>query len=176
MCISRQMAGCGSLSAWYASRMRLGSAIFALCTIWVLTGCGGPDDATPVACLDGPGAYLGALGDAPGEVRLNGGVPISDCLAENQTGGDLANVGAAMLSATTKLNAAARADPGGAANLQLGYLLGAAQRGAEGTEGIHAELIRRLSAAARYSPDSRPLRPPFLPTYREGFDAGHARG
>ena len=62
-----------------------------------------------------------------------------------------------MLTAATKLNAEARAEPGGAANLQLGYLLGAAQRGADGTEGIHAELIRRLSAAARYSPDNRPL-------------------
>ena len=66
-----------------------------------------------------------------------------------------------MLTATTKLNAEARAKPGGAANLQLGYLLGAARRGADGTEGIHAELIRRLSAAARYSPDNRPLPPAF---------------
>ncbi|HXS46126.1 MAG TPA: hypothetical protein VN756_01535, partial [Solirubrobacterales bacterium] len=71
-----------------------------------------------------------------------------------------------------KLNAEARAEPGGAANLELGYLLGAAQSGADGTDGIHAELIRRLSAAARYSPDNRPLSPRFLRTYREGFDAG----
>jgi len=139
-------------------------------------GCGRPDDATPVACLDGPGAYTHALGDAPAEVKLSGEVPISDCLAENQTGGDLATVGAAMLTAATKLNAEARANPGNAANLQLGYLLGAAQRGAEHTEGIHAELIRRLSAAARYSPDNRPLPARFLHAYRKGYDAGSARG
>ena len=60
--------------------------------------------------------------------------------------------------------------------MQLGYLLGAAQRGADGTEGIHDELIRRLSAAARYSPDNRPLPAAFLRTYREGFDAGEAGG
>lgn len=154
--------------------------IAALCLIASLTlaaaGCGGPSDTTPVACLDGAGAYEAALGDVPGTVELSGEVPISDCLAKNQTGGDLATVGTAMLAAATKLNAGARAEPGGAANLQLGYLLGAAQRGAERTSGIHAELIRRLSAAARYSPDNRPLPPAFMRTYRRGYDAGLARG
>ena len=152
--------------------MRRTLLLAAVAGLVAVAGCGGPNDSTPVACLDGAAAYLGALGDAPGEVRLSGEVPISDCLAKNQKAGDLATVGAAMLSATTKLNAEARAQPGGNANLQLGYLLGAAQHGADGTEGIHAELIRRLSAAARYSPDNRPLPPLFLRTYREGFDAG----
>lgn len=141
-----------------------------------IAGCGGTSDATPVACLDGSGAYVGALGDAPGEVRLSGEVTISDCLAENQEGGGLATVGTAMVEAATELNAEARANPGGAANLRLGYLLGAAQRGADGTGGIHAELIRRLAAAARYNPGNRPLPPSFLRTYRRGYDAGHEIG
>ena len=81
-----------------------------------------------------------------------------------------------MVGAATKLNAEARAEPGGDANLQLGYLLGAAERGADETEGIHAELIRRLTAAARYSPDNRPPSAAFLRAYREGFDAGQRRG
>jgi hypothetical protein len=37
-------------------------------------------------------------------------------------------------------------------------------------------LIRRLTAAARYSPDNRPPPATFLEAYRRGFDAGHARG
>lgn len=139
-------------------------------------GCGDTGEATPVACLEGADTYMGALDDAPGAVRLSGEVPISDCLAENQPGGQLATVGMAMVSAATRLNAEARAQPGGTANLELGYLLGAAQRGAEGTSGIHAELVRRLAAAARYSPQSQPLSPLFLRTYREGVDAGRARG
>jgi hypothetical protein len=147
-----------------------------IASLIALTGCGGPDDATPVACLEGAPAYLRALRDAPGEVELSGTTPISNCLAENQTGGDLAAVGAAMLAAATKLNAEARAEPGGDANLQLGYLLGAAQRGGEGTEGIHTDLIRRLSAAARYSPEDQPLPATFLDAYQRGFDAGHVRG
>jgi hypothetical protein len=139
-------------------------------------GCGDAEDSTPVACLEGVTAYRAALEDAPGEVRLDGEVPISDCLAANQSGGDLAEIGTAMLAAATELNAEARGQPGGSSNLQLGYLLGAAQRGAEESEGIHAELIRRLSAAARYSPDNRPLPADFLSTYRAGFDAGRSGG
>lgn len=148
-----------------------------LCALAVfLSGCGGTSDGTPVACLDGAGAYRGALGDAPGEVRLSGEVPISDCLAENQKGGDLAAVGGTMLEVATTLNAAARQDPGGDANLQLGYLLGAAERGATESGGIHADLVRRLAVAARYSPGTQQLPAAFLETYREGFDAGRARG
>jgi len=151
--------------------------VIAMAVLGMLAaGCGGPDDSTPVACLEGAGAYLRALERAPGEVRLEGETPISGCLAENQAGGDLAAVGTAMVTAATRLNAAARAAPGGAANVQLGYLLGAAERGAERTQGIHAELVRRLAAAARYSPDNRPLPPAFQRAYREGFDAGRDRG
>jgi hypothetical protein len=142
----------------------------------VAIGCSEPSDSTPVACLEGTGAYVKALTDAPAAVKLHGETPISECLAENQQAGDLATVGTALVAATTRLNAEARAEPGGDANLQLGYLLGAAERGAEGTDGIHADLIRRLSAAARYSPDNRPLPPAFLHAYREGFDAGQASG
>jgi hypothetical protein len=157
--------------------MRRALAIAAATAVGLLaTGCGEPSDSTPVACLEGTGAYVKALADAPGAVRLSGETPIGDCLAENQKAGDLATVGTALVAAATRLNAEARAEPGGDANLQLGYLLGAAEHGAEDTNGIHADLIRRLIAAARYSPDNRPLPPVFLRAYREGFDAGEARG
>jgi hypothetical protein len=157
-------------------RMRCLLPLAFVASLIVLGGCGSPDDSTPVACLEGAPAYLRALQDAPGQVELSATTPISDCLAQNQTGGDLATVGAAMLTAATRLNVEARAEPGGPANLQLGYLLGAAERGADGTEGIHAELIRRLSAAARYSPDNQSLPATFLAAYQRGFDAGRAHG
>jgi hypothetical protein len=158
-------------------RMRRLAAIAAVAGgLLGVAGCGSPSDATPVACLEGTQTYLRALERAPGKVRLAGETPISDCLAENQKGGDLAAVGMAMVSAATRLNGEARARPGGAANLRLGYLLGAAERGAEGTEGIHADLIRRLVAAARYSPDNRPLPATFYRTYRSGYAAGQKNG
>lgn len=156
--------------------MRAGVAAIALSALAVLAGCGSTDSSTPVGCLERPGPYLAALKAAPGAVELSDGTPISDCLVENQPGGDLATVGTAMVVTATRLNAEARERPGGAANLRLGYLLGAAERGAEDTSGIHTDLVRRLTAAARYSPTDRPLPATFLETYREGFDAGRARG
>jgi len=156
--------------------MRRPLALCALALALIAVGCGQPSDTTPVACLEGKGAYLKALGAAPGEVKLRGETLISECLAENQKAGDLATVGTALVEAVTKLNAEARVEPGGDANLKLGYLLGAAERGASQTNGIHAELIRRLTTAARYSPDSRPPSADFLRVYREGFDAGQAGG
>jgi hypothetical protein len=154
-------------------RARIAITLLAL---GVLAGCGSTDSSTPVACLEGEGVYLKALDKAPGEVKLGGETLISECLAENQKAGDLATVGTALVGAATKLNAEARAEPGGDANLRLGYLLGAAERGASQTNGIHAELIRRLASAARYSPDDRPPPAAFLRVYREGFDAGQAGG
>jgi len=152
--------------------------IFAavVASLVICGGCGSTDESTPVACLEPAPTYLRALEAAPGDVRLDGSTPISECLAPNQGGGDLARVGAAMLRATTELNAEARKKPGGVANLRLGYLLGAAERGAEETEGIHDELIRRLTAAARYSPDNRPLPQSFYKAYRSGYSAGHENG
>jgi hypothetical protein len=156
--------------------MRWRVAIGLLVGIGVLAGCGGNDDSTPVACLEGTEAYLSALDAAPDEVRLGGETPISECLAENQQAGDLATVGETMIEAATRLNAEARAKPGGEANLQLGYLLGAAERGAAETEGIHADLLRRLTVAARFAPGTEPLPGAFLRTYRGGFDAGRSGG
>ena len=139
-------------------------------------GCGSQGDSTPVACLEGAGAYERALRDAPSEVLLGGETLISECLAENQKAGDLARVGETMLETATALSAEARKEGGGDAAVQLGYLIGAAQRGAETSEGIHSDLVRRLTVAARYAPGGQPLSQQFLSAYREGFDAGHSGG
>jgi hypothetical protein len=139
----------------------------------LLTACGKGEPTTPNACFEGAGAYEKALADAPGEVRVGGETRISECLADRQQGGELAQVGEALVQAATRLNAEARADPGGQANLELGYLLGAAKRGAEDTEGIHSELLRRLEVAARFNPGTdRPLPPEFFGTYGRGYTAG----
>ena len=152
------------------------AAVLAVLIALLGAGCGRQDDSTPVACLEGSRVYIDALAGAPGDVKLGGETPISECLTENQQGGDLATVGTALVEAATELNAEAREEPGGDANLELGYLIGAAQRGAERTEGIHADLLRRLTVAARYAPGRQPLSPAFLAAYRQGFDAGHASG
>lgn len=157
--------------------MRIRIAILAAALVGLLAACGSQnDDSTPVACLEGTGVYLKALRAAPGAVAVGDETPISECLAENQQAGNLATVGEAMVAAATKLNSEARAQPGGEAAVELGYLLGAAERGAERTEGIHADLIRRLTVAARFAPADDPLPAEFLDAYREGFDAGREGG
>jgi hypothetical protein len=161
--------------------VRISSAAVLLALVVLLAvfaaGCGrSASDPTPVACLDTASAYLAALEGAPAHVRLSGDTPISDCLAENQQEGELATVGEALVGAATALDAEARAEPGGSANLQLGYLVGAAQQGADGTNGIHTELLRRLTVAARYAPGREPLPPAFYRVYRTGYAAGKRSG
>ncbi|MFN8215462.1 MAG: hypothetical protein U0R71_02595 [Solirubrobacterales bacterium] len=143
----------------------------------LLAGCGNQkDDSTPVACLEPESAYREALAAAPRSVRFPDGTAISECLAENQQAGDLANVGETMVGLATALNSEARARPGGSANVELGYLLGAVTRGAERTEGIHADLVRRLTVAARFAPTDQRLPATFLAAYQRGFDAGRRDG
>jgi hypothetical protein len=156
--------------------MRFAAASLLASLALAAFGCGGQDDSTPVACLEGAPAYEKALRDAPEEVLLGGKTPIGDCLASNQTAGDLARVGEAMVETATSLNAEAREEDGGDAAVQLGYLLGAAQRGAGSSEGIHADLVRRLTVAARYAPDKQPLSPAFIRSYEAGYAAGRREG
>jgi len=157
--------------------VRFAAALLAaVCLTGAFLGCGDQDDSTPVACLEGAAAYERALAAAPGEVRLQGESPIGDCLAPNQTAGDLARVGEAMIEAATELNAQARSEGGGEGAVQLGYLLGAVERGSEESEGIHSDLVRRLTVAARYAPDRQPLSEEFLDSYEEGVEAGRSGG
>lgn len=134
---------------------------------------GNPD--TPVVCLQGPDAYLTALADAPQEVRLGGKTLISDCVVAGQDAGELATAGRSMVTAATKLNALAREDPGGPAPVQLGYLLGAVSTGASDTGGIHADLLRRLEAGARFS-TAEPLPAALRRSFDEGYAAGRRSG
>jgi hypothetical protein len=156
--------------------VRLFAASAFLVALALAIGCGSSDDSTPIACLEGPDAYRQALKAAPGEVLLGDETLVSECLTRNQSSGDIARVGEALIETAMGLNAEARAEPEGDAAVELGYLLGAVQRGAEESEGIHSDLVRRLVVAARYAPGKQPLPPQFRAAFREGFDAGRASG
>jgi hypothetical protein len=150
-------------------------AVMAAFVVWA--GCGSDDeDDTPVACLEAPRTYFEALERAPKPVRLDAETPISDCLVPNQAAGDLTRLGSTLLDVTTELNSEARSDPGGAPTVQLGYLVGAIEKGGDETQGIHAELQRRIEAAALYSPAGKPPPPPFDQRYRRGYAAGRDDG
>src|SRR4051812_47167693 len=123
-------------------------ALLATAAVVAISGCGAKkNDLAPAACLVSNSGYLRALERAPGEVRLAGTTPISDCLVPEQDAGQLANIGHEMIVAATKLNLEARhgSDP---ATVQLGYLTGAVAKGADA---IHTDLVRRINSSAQFS-------------------------
>jgi hypothetical protein len=157
-----------------ASFARWAILIAAAAMLVAASGCGSKkDDLAPSACLASNEGYLRALEQAPGEVRLGGTTPISDCLVPEQQAGQLANVGHEMIIAATKLNGEARRDPAGPAALQLGYLIGAASRGADA---IHTDLIRRLNSAARFTQTGGTPPAGFERAFGRGYAAGHRTG
>jgi len=138
--------------------------------IGLIAGCGNDqDDQAPAVCLVGNAAYLKALETAPAPVLLGSTTPISDCLVPQQDGGQLASIGQELIVAATKLNGEARRDPGGPASVELGYLIGAASKGADS---IHTDLIRRLNSSAHFSQTGGAL-PASL---ERGFGRGYAAG
>lgn len=123
----------------------------------------------PAACRDATAEDVNAaLEAAPGEVRMQG-VRLSDCLNRNANPGDVQGVGAVFIEVAENLADEAREEPEGEAPTRLGYLLGAAERGAGRTQGIHSELIRRLKNTSA-GIDSNDL------GYRQGRSAGRATG
>ncbi|MBS1861068.1 MAG: hypothetical protein JSS68_05085 [Actinobacteria bacterium] len=162
-----------------APRTMLAMLLLVALGIAALAGCGGgakKEERAPAACRKGGTAILEALRSAPGEVILAGEAPLSSCLIVGAEEGELADLGEGALAAATKLNARARAEGGGRAAVELGYLIGAIARGSADTEGIHAELLRRLTVAARFAPDGELLSPAFRAAYETGFAAGRSHG
>jgi hypothetical protein len=150
--------------------------VIAALAVGALAGCGEENVETPAACLASSSAYLDALRPAPEPVLLEGTTPISDCVPADQEPAELGQAGEQMIAAATKLNAEARRDPAGEATVQLGYLIGAVQQGAADGGGIHADLLRRLDAAARFSEGGKQLPASFERAFGEGYAAGQETG
>ena len=158
-----------AVAARIGALVRRTAALAAAVTAALAAGAGcGDDEAArlPSACDDSVPAVQEALENAPGRVALTGGVKLSTCVERARSGADIQTVGALYTATADAL--AARAAASDAAALRLGYLVGAARRGAARTSGIHEELVRRLEnstgpAASRAA-------------YRRGLAAGRARG
>lgn len=103
---------------------------------------------------------MSALAKAPGLVTLKG-TPISHCFNKGASGTDIQIVGTNLLGAEQELLAKRRL-------LAVGYLIGAAQRGAR-RSGLGAEIVRRIEA----EPSGREM---SSPEYRRGLRAGLAQG
>ncbi|HEX8122974.1 MAG TPA: hypothetical protein VF549_17120 [Solirubrobacteraceae bacterium] len=121
------------------------------------------------ACTDGPQHVERALRAAPRAVRLADGTPLSDCVGHAITDSDLQNVGLVFTEAAEELEGRAPREPRAA--LQLGYLIGAARRGAPGDSSIQAELVHRLERSAAVD-----MPPAAEDALAEGMRAGERGG
>jgi len=113
-------------------------------------GCGSGAPPPSALCTEGEQPMTRALQRAPGRVALADGTLWSDCVARARDAGELQNVGFVITGVADRL--ADRALRDGRAALRLGFLIGAAERGAAHSNGIHADLVRRLEATARRVP------------------------
>jgi hypothetical protein len=124
----------------------------------------------PRACTAGKETVRAALERAPRPVSLDG-VRLSACLDPKSDAGELQTVGTAFVGAAADLAATAARRPESPAAVQLGYLVGATERGAgePNLRGIHTELVRRVEQeTALVDPHSRAL--------RAGLEAGRRTG
>jgi hypothetical protein len=118
----------------------------------LFAACGEDDVATPTACLEGPAKIETALVTAPDAVLIDGRVPISDCLVGNQPQGEMINFGRGAVAAATRLGKDAGKSGPVAINaaIRAGYLVGAMEKAAEQSDGIHTALVDRVTSAATY--------------------------
>lgn len=87
----------------------------------------------------------------------------------------MATIGSDLVAAATTLNAKALEDPSGPWSLRAGYLVGAVEKAAWASNGIHTDLVRRINVAANYVPTGAD--PEILqPGLNQGLEAGRSRG
>ena len=112
----------------------------------VLAACA-TREPLPSACMEArPDDVLRALRAAPQEVALQDGTRISTCV-ERAVGESEAQVLGATLT-TTADRLARRLASSELAAFQLGFLMGATERGAAQTNGVQGELDARIGQAA----------------------------
>ena len=152
------------------------------------TGCSdGRKVATPPACLAASSTWVTALSSAPDQVLIQEVTPISNCLTKGQSAAKQQEVGKTAVETATQLGAfyktadktetgKKQAGSGSAeqAALMAGYLVGAIEKGAEETEGIHATLADRVEAAATNGLGGASQQ--IQGAYQKGHEAGLKNG
>jgi hypothetical protein len=128
----------------------------------------GDDPSLPSACTREPATVRTALRAAQHAVTLDG-VRLSSCVADASDAAELQAVGNSLVGAATALSDEARGHPGGDAELRLGYLIGAARRGAGREGGERTELVRRLEQEEQSLEGDRAA-------FRRGVEAGRRSG
>ncbi|MBA2505822.1 MAG: hypothetical protein H0V29_07745 [Thermoleophilaceae bacterium] len=113
--------------------------LVVICLVGIaFAGCARQEDETLKASCADPDSVEAAIEQAPGAVELEDGVLLSECFPRDAQGSDVQQVGITFSRVATRL--AEQRDA-----VRLGYLVGAARRGAERSQaGVYSELLRRL--------------------------------
>lgn len=137
----------------------------------LLAGCG-EEEPLPQSCVQArPADVLDALGRAPGSVvALADGTLLSACIDRAESDAELQSLGISLVAVADALGAQVEEDPQAA--FRLGFLLGAAERGAGPTGGTQAELVQRLEQAVAFRTDDPARNAQVL----RGAAAGRERG
>jgi hypothetical protein len=144
------------------------ACVLALLLACTLGGCGGRTPPAQACIQAQPADVLQALRRAPGQVALTDGTRLSQCVRRTVDDSRLQTLGATLTRAADELARRMRASD--AAALQLGFLIGAVDRGADQAAGLQGELANRIAGAA--GPDGGPRRALLL----RGRAAGHRHG
>lgn len=141
-------------------------AVGLTATSLIGSGCGTPEAPLPSWCEDTDRVSAVVSQSAQGGQSER----ISRCVYGADDAGEIARIGTAFTRVADELTSRAPREPEAAQ--QLGYLIGATRAPARETDGIHAELVRRLEQVAEASRMSGPSRTAF----ERGVSQGEARG
>jgi hypothetical protein len=136
-----------------------------------LAGCRDDPEPPATACFEA-GQVRAALRTEGEERVLPGDGSLSACVRRATSDEQLQSLGLVLTGVADGLAERARAGEAAAAE-QLGYLLGAARRGASSSQGIGLELVRRLESSARRAGQGSPAAQEAL---RSGTRAGERGG
>ncbi len=124
---------------------RLAPAAASLAAAVLAGGCGAEQLQVSPLCFEAR-ALDRALAAAPRSVALPDGTTVSECVSGASSAAELQDFGLIATRLAERLERRAARDPEAA--VQLGFLVGAARVGAEQTNGVNLELIRRLERSA----------------------------
>lgn len=139
----------------------------------VASGCGATTAPLSPACTGSQQTIRRALRAAPRTVRLPDGSRLSQCIRGGADQADVLDVGASFTGVADALRDRAREQRDPAAAVQLGYLVGATRKGAGRTNGVMAELQRRIELVGGRLQDEVPA---LADAVQRGRAAGEQRG
>jgi hypothetical protein len=131
----------------------------------------GDEPSLPRSCLDADAdTVLQVLRGAPDRATLPDGTPLSACIDHAEDDGDLQTVALTFVAVADRLAGELPQNPRAA--YQLGWLIGAAERGAGPTGGTQGELVQRLEQTASFREGAAQRRAGILRGIADGRRAG----